>query len=155
MEETKQINEEALSPQTPNVEEAQALTELSAKIKKLESENQDLKEAKSKYYDSLLNGGSVEVVEPQVRSSEEIRKEMAKTGSDNTNLRNAELSVELDLAVRRETGESSYLPKGHDISPTVQERDVADRTLETLQSCIDEANGDPNEFNLALKRRKL
>lgn len=162
----EQNHEQALPPKTNSdeVKEAQAIIELKAERDALKKENESLKDAKAQYYDKLLNDNDppAEDNDPtkQFRSSEEIRKEMAETSSQNTNLRNAELSVELDEAVRRETGASSYLPHGHDekgvpYSPTQDEIVRADRAHDMLVECIKEANGDPAEFNLALKRRKL
>lgn len=165
--EAKQENEKGKEGNPYNAE-ADALNQLKKENDKLKSENDSLREAKAKYYDKVLNGGKVEANEVKHRTSEEIRKEWNRTASTNNNLKNALLSVELDDAVIRETGESSYLPKavdekGSPITSTYDERDRAERTSQTLKECLDEAGanldtysgGDPVAFNVAMAKRKL
>lgn len=160
--------EKAKKGENPELAEAEALKKLKEENERLTKENADMKEAKSKYWDSVLNGGKKGEEKPKYRNSEEIRKEMIENSSKNTNLRNWQLSIELDEAVRRETGASSYLPKGVDENgdpfvPTVQEEENADRVNETIKECLQEAGtdmdtftgGDPQLFNMALKKRKL
>lgn len=141
-------------PNTDLLDEAQALSEMSKKMSTLEAQNAELLAAKKKYYDSILNGQTVEEVAPY-RTRDEIRKELfGIEDKDNmSNLKYATLAVELDDACIRETGESCFLPKGKGVTPTVDERDVAVRMNSVLKECIEEANGDPQIFDQALARR--
>lgn len=139
---------------TDLLSEAQALNEMSMKVRNLEAQNAELMAAKKKYYDSVLNGQTVEEVAPY-RTRDEIRKDLfGREEKDNmSNLEYAELAVELDDACIRETGESCFLPKGKGVTPTVDEKDVALRMNSVLKECIEEADGDPEVFDQALKRR--
>lgn len=148
-------NEEALPVQgTDSLEEAQALNEMSKKVKTLEAQNAELMAAKKRYYDSILNGSTVEENAPKTRSKNEIRKELfVDRKEDLSNLEYAKLVVELDEACIREDGESCFLPKGKDVEPTADERQTAERFRECLVDCIEEAEGDEELFNQALARR--
>lgn len=155
MEEKNLTNEQGLAASAADlVEEASALNEMSNKVRNLEAQNAELMAAKKKYYDTILNGGTVEEVAPY-RTRDEIRKELFSIeDKDNmTNLDYAKLAVELDDACIREQGESCFLPKGKGVTPTVDERDVAVRMNAVLKECIEEADGDPHIFDQALQRR--
>ena len=148
--------------------EVEALKKLKEENEKLKAQNKSLEEAKSKAYDKILNGGKIVDNEPKTRSSKEIRDEMQKTCTKNSNLRNWQLSYELDEAVRREEGQSSYVPKGVDENgqpfvPTQDELANAEAVHDTIKECLEEAGtdmstltgGDPALFNMALKKRRL
>lgn len=160
--------EKAKKGENPELAEAEALKKLKEENERLTKENADMKEAKKEYWDTVLNGGKKGEEKPKYRKSEEIREEMRKDCTKNTNLRNWQLSIELDEAVKRETGSSSYLPKGVDENgtpfvPTVQEEENAERINEVMKECLQEAGtdmetftgGDAELFNMALKKRKL
>lgn len=163
----KQTNEKGKEG-NPYSAEADALNQLKKENDDLKSENDSLKEAKAKYYDQVLNGGKVKTNEVKHRTSNEIRAAWSKSASTNNNLQNALLSVELDDAIIRETGDSSYLPKAVDekgapITPTYDEKDRAERTAKVLKECLKEAGadletysgGDPVAFNVAMAKRRL
>lgn len=150
MEEQK-TNEQALNQQEPSdaLAEAQALTEMSSKVRNLEAENAELKAAKKKYYDAVLNGNTLEDNGPKERTVKEIRKDLF--GRDNkddmTNLEYATLAVELDDACIRETGESCFIPKGKNVEVSYDETITATKMKKALQDSIEAADGDPNAFN--------
>lgn len=154
MEKQEQINEIAITQTTTDlVEEAQALNEMSNKVKTLEAQNAELMAAKKKYYDSILNGQTVEEVAPY-RTRDEIRKDLfSKDKQEMSNLEYAKLTVELDDACIREDGESCFLPKGRNVTVTSDERNTAERFHNCLVDCIEEADGDEEVFNQALARR--
>ena len=179
-EEQKKL-EEANKGKNPELSEAEALKKLKEENDKLKSRNSQLEAAKKEYYDALLNDGELKEKDskPKYRSSSEIREEWKKTASNNTNLRNAQLSVEYDEAITREAPKSeravgmSYLPKGVDekgnvIIPTPDEKDRAKRTHDFLKACIMQSStedkpvdeetltgGDPKLFNMALAGKGL
>lgn len=149
------ITEGSISPS----DEAQAFMEMSNRVKSLEAENKSLQKAKRDYYDAILNGQTLsEASGPKKRSVDEIRKDlMTNIDKGCTNLKYAELSLELDDAVIEETGESCFLPKGHDqhgnpIRPTMDEYATAQRFHEVLQDCVETADGDPEVFNVEFAR---
>lgn len=146
------------SSNNPELEQAQALTELQNQVVELKKQNKDLQEAKSKFYDSILNGATqVQVAEPRHRSVKEIREDMVKGFQNNiTNLDYCKLAVELDDTVRAEAEkhgkiDSAFLPKGSDVQPSVDEYATADKMNSVLKECIQLANGDADRFNLELK----
>lgn len=154
----KQKNEQTLIPeQVANdpVKEAQVVNELSQKIKNLEAENEKYKEAQKKYYDGLINGQTSNENVQKVRSKDEIRADISKElkSGKPLNLNLAKLYVELDENVRANEGESGFTPKGRNAIPTADEKLTAERLHDCLETCIEEANGDPEAFNIALEKR--
>lgn len=124
------------------VGEAGALKDMSDKLKSLEAQNAELLAAKKKYYDAMLNGAEVKEEVPY-RSRDEIRKDLFGRDMDSISSRDyAKLVVELDDACIREQGESCFLPKGKNISPTVDERDVAKRMHDSLEYCVSNSEND-------------
>lgn len=161
MDETKNLNSETVpqSSSNPELDQARTLTELKNQITNLENENKNLQEAKSKYYDAVLNGTSSPVAEKKHRSIGEIRGDLIKSlDHDVTNLDYCTLAVELDNAVREDAEkhnkmDSVFLPHGKDIQPTVDEYNTATKINSVLQDCIDKADGDPERFNMELSSR--
>lgn len=146
----EQNNEQALDkPATDLVGEAQALNEMSGKIKALESQNAELMAAKKKYYDAVLNGNTLDENAQKERTAEEIRKDLfgRKEKDSMTNLEYAELTLELDNACIKETGESCFIPKGKNVQPTYEEVAAATKMHKALEESIEAADGDPAAFN--------
>lgn len=148
----------AQSSINPEIEQARTLAELKNKVTVLENENKNLQEAKSKYYDQILNGGSADpIVEQKHRPIKEIRDDMIKGfENDITNLDYCKLAVELDDAIREDANDrgkvdSAFLPKGKDVQITVDEYNTADKMNKVLKECIEEADGNPDKFNMALE----
>lgn len=156
IDEEKLQNEQALNQQgTDLLAEAQALTEMRNRNASLEAQNAELLAAKKKYYDAILNGQTAEDNGPKERTRNEIRKDLfGKDGKENmSNLEYAKLVVELDDACIRETGESCFLPKGRNVTPTAEEILTAEKVHNCLADCIEKADGDAVVFNQELERR--
>lgn len=151
MNEDKVLNNETAITQATGsdaVAEAQALTEMSNKVRTLEAQNAELMAAKKKYYDNLLNGNSAEEVAPD-RTVKDIRNDLWHSGKELDSMSNREyasLVLELDNACIKETGESCFLPKGKNINATADERDVAERMHDALDYCVSNSSND-FEFN--------
>lgn len=172
-EEKKALEEEEAKKKNPHLNEAEIVAKLKEENEKLKKDNESLNEAKKAYYDKVLNGGEAKKSDVKFRTSDEIKKEIIEVASKSSNLRNVQLRIEFDEAIKRETGESSFLPHGKepdqrtgkyiDIVPTADERDLAERTSSVLKECLEEAGtdmktftgGDPVKFNAALMARKL
>lgn len=155
--EEKKISEPATpSPSVPDpVGEAQALSEMRSKVDSLEAENKSLLEAKRKYYDAILNRAEPGSAEPVAhRSVSEIRDDLIKRSNDEiSNLDYARLVLEMDSALLDDGKDSCFLPHGKGVSPTSDEYETAEKFHRILQECVDEADGDPTAFNMALKKR--
>lgn len=142
----------------PETAEAQALSELKKQVDVLTKKNNELQEAKSKYYDAVLNGvNPVESAQPAHRAVQEIRDDMIKGFENNiTNLDYCKLAVELDDAVREDAEkrgkrDSAFLPHGEKVQVTVDEYNTAEKMNSVLKECIAAAGDDPTRFNLELK----
>lgn len=141
----------------PEIDEAQALSELKAQISELKAQNANLQEAKAKYYDTVLNGQTpTQSVEPEHRAVKDIRDDLIKGMEKGiTNLDYCTLALELDDAVREDAAkrnhrDSVFLPKGRQVQITVDEYATADKMHDVLKECIDNAKGDPDRFNAEL-----
>lgn len=157
---TTQNNESALpSVDNPELTEASTLAKLSNQVNELRKQNEQLQEAKSKYYDQILNGSTAQVAEKKTRSISEIREDLIKSlDHDVTNLDYCKLAVELDDAVRENAEkhnkqDSAFLPKGKQVDPTVDEYNTANKMNNILHECIDECGDDPEKFNMLLNSR--
>lgn len=152
------LSNETKTEETSETDTAKAIENLKAQVDSLSAQNADLLKAKAEYYDKVLNSNppSEDKAVPS-KSSKEIREDMIKAVSNGripTNLEYCTLLYELDNAVREETGESAFVPKGShvgDISPS--EYASADHISQVLGECIEGANGDPDTFNLLLSKR--
>lgn len=155
--EDKKTNEPATpSPSVPDpVGEAQALSEMRGKVDSLEAENKALLEAKRKYYDAVLNKADPDSAESlKHRPISEIRDELIRRSTDEiSNLDYAKLVLEMDSALLDDGKDSCFLPHGKGVNPTADEYATAEKFHRVLQECVDEADGDPVNFNMALKKR--
>lgn len=153
--EENQNNEQALDPQQNHaVEEAQALTEMKRRNSELEAENAQLQAAKKQYYDAVLNGQKAEPEVVKLRTRQEIVKDMREAIQKGgvTNIEYAKLAVELNEACIAETGESCFLPKGRNVSPTADEVALSEKFPDFLKECLEAADGDPDVFNNEVER---
>lgn len=142
----------------PETAEAQALSELRKQVDVLSKKNNQLQEAKSKYYDAVLNGvNPAENAQPEHRSIQDIRADLIKGFDANiTNLDYCKLAVELDDAVRADAAkrgkvDSAFLPHGEKVNVTVDEYNTAEKMNSVLKECIAAADNNPERFNLELK----
>lgn len=118
-----------------------------AKYRKLQDENKQL-------LDSLINGGQVSVEQPKEEVDiQALRNKLADTDHDMTNLEFAETALKLREAVMDEGGNDPFLPYGHNISPTAEDVEAADRVASVFKECIDYAQGDSQLFTQELMRR--
>lgn len=142
----------------PEVDSARALTELKTQVDNLQKQNSQLLQAKHDYYDAVLNGTNTpQAAEEKHRSMDEIRNDLRAFQANDvtpTNLEYCKLILELDNESRRTTGESVFIPKGHEVGTVKpEEYQVADNLNSILTDCINLADDDPTAFNIALSRR--
>lgn len=118
-----------------------------AKYRKLQDENKQL-------LDSLINGGQVSIEQPKEEVDiQALRNKLADTDHDMTNLEFAETALKLRDAVMGAGGNDPFLPYGHNISPTAEDVEAADRVASVFKECIDYAQGDSQLFTQELMRR--
>ena len=104
--------------------------------------------------EGIVNGGALPTdqnVEKTGRSINDIRKELfADDGK--SNLRYAELSLELREAIMDAGGEDPFLPVGEGVVIQQSDRESAQRVADGLKECIERADGDSAIFTNELQR---
>lgn len=104
--------------------------------------------------EGIVNGGTLPTdqnVEKTSRSINDIRKELfADDGK--SNLRYAELSLELREAIMDAGGEDPFLPIGEGVVIQQSDRESAQRVADGLKECIERADGDSAIFTNELQR---
>ena len=110
-----------------------------------------LKADNKKLIDALANGTQVEgVVEPKVSAVEKIqnlRKELF--GSESNSLNDLEMVSKM-LELRKEIidngGTDPFLPKGHKVRITDNDKECANRVARVLTECVEDAEGSNRRF---------
>ena len=110
-----------------------------------------LKADNKKLIDALANGTQVEgVVEPKVSAVEKInnlRKELF--GSENNSMNDLEMVSKM-LELRKEIidngGTDPFLPKGHKVRITDNDKECANRVARVLTECVEDAEGSNRRF---------
>lgn len=102
---------------------------------------------------ALVEGSTLDKpAEPeQKRSAADIRAELFG-GKDHSNLRYAELALELRDAVIAEGGIDPFVPQGKKIKATREDHESADFVADGLRHCIEYARGDSEVFTNELQR---
>lgn len=89
---------------------------------------------------------------PEGPTLEELNAELCKD-TERTNLDYVKLSLAQREAAIAAGKNDPYLPYGHNIQPTPDDIEKANRVAEELQKCVDEANGSSNTFTARLQDR--
>ena len=139
--------------------EAQAFNELKKKyeneITSLKDENSKLLDAKKKYYDKVLEVDPPSETPEDTRDTQSFNKSFFDNLENCNNLEYAKNMLAIQEARKREGKQSGFLPQSYE-RPTPTERELYDYdgVLEIcLKECVEEANGDPQLFELAWARR--
>lgn len=150
-------NEEINEPheEEQNIDYIAALNELRQKTvakeqyEKLKSENAQLLK-------SLLNGETIDMPdgssEPDIP---QLRKELFSGEASLSNLEYVAKSLELRDALIEAGQPDPFLPIGHEIAPTAEDKEAADRVARVMKECVEGADGDSNLFTSLLMRQTL
>lgn len=112
---------------------------------KLAKENKEL-------MDAIINGTQVEAPKNEETADiGAIRKEMFDKEMTNLDYITHALALREALIAKGEP--DPFLPEGNKISPTMDDVAAAERVADTLQYCVDIANGDPTAFTAALQSK--
>lgn len=141
-------------PEPSNVELAKALKELKENsvskedYEKVKKENQEL-------VAQIINGdggaGNGQPT-PEKVDIKALREELyGPKGSDLSNLDFWKKTLKLRGAVIEQEGYDPFLPHGSKIKPNEQDVERANAVAETVQKCIDEANGNSEVFTALLQ----
>ena len=114
-----------------------------------------LKEENKQLLNSLVNGEEIKGQEPEQKESiEELRSKLFGTKrKDLNNLDFVENALKLRNALMEDGQTDPFVPIGSKIKPTDEDFAKAKKVADTLQECVDYADGDPDVFTDELKRR--
>lgn len=107
-----------------------------------------------KLLDSVINGETVEKNEEQPRESVTDLRKSIFSGELN-NLDYAVKTLELRKQLMESGKGDPFLPVGHQISPTNEDIECANKVAQVIQECIDYAEGDAQVFTNELQRRTI
>ena len=114
-----------------------------------------LKEENKQLLNSLVNGEEIKGQEPEQKESiEELRSKLFGTKrKDLNNLDFVENALKLRNALMEAGQTDPFVPTGSKIKPADEDFAKAKKVADTLQECVDYADGDPDVFTDELKRR--
>lgn len=105
---------------------------------------------------SLVNGESIETAAPEETVGvEDLRKDLFSPDSDMNNLDYITKALQLREKLIECGDRDPFLPWGHNITPTDQDIEAAERTARIMQECVDYADGDSEVFTNELMRRTI
>lgn len=117
------------------------------------TEYQKLKDENKQLFESLKNNigddGSSDSDDQNI-SIDELRKSLFN--EDNDNLEFWKKSLMLRNRLIEEGQQDPFLPIGHNVVPTQEDVDAANRVAEGIEQCIKYAKGDPVVFTNELQR---
>lgn len=143
------------TPETPTVEEEYLSQIQHLKDTTVSREEYDkLRKEHSALLNSYVNGkeaANAEHAEPtEVRTSEDVRKELFQPTHELTDIEYVKSALELREKVLEETGVDCFVPTGN---ATAEDYAGAQETAQILQECLDKADGNNAQFMGALQSR--
>lgn len=113
-----------------------------------------LAEEHTKLLHEVIDGGTPTEVAPAApqKSITELRDDLFNS-EDLTNLDYCKKSLELRARIMEEGGVDPFLPQSHHYSITSSDVEIANKVAETLQECIDEADGNSEVFTALITSR--
>lgn len=127
------------------IEDLRANTVSKAEFDKLKAQN-------NKLLSALAKGETIAQPAPKV-DKDALRKALYSQGATLTNLEYVDKTLQLRKAIIDEGGVDPFLPNGTLIAPTQEDINAAKHLADTLQECVDYAEGDSSIFTNELQRR--
>lgn len=147
------MEDEIKTPENPEVDYIETINQLKQNTVAKDQYNK-LKEENQRLLKSIINGEEIDVTEHVGVDVNQLRKDLYSLDApEMTNLEFWEKTLALRNAIIESGADDPFLPKGHQITPTVKDYEVAERVAGTVQECIDRANGDPIAFTSYLQQR--
>lgn len=106
--------------------------------------------------DALSKGESITPASaeaPLVNRIDDLAKVLSNKANNLNNLDYAKASVQHRNLCIEKGLDDPYLPIGHMVTPTAQDREAAQRVADVLEECIEYADGDSQLFTNELMRR--
>lgn len=88
-------------------------------------------------------------------NASDLRKELYNPDNSLSNLEYVEKTLQLRKEIIKETGKDPFLPAGIKEKPSQADVDSAARVAEILQAAVDEADGDPEVFDIILSKKVI
>ena len=154
MENNQNVNETTEVVNGMETDYISVINELKANSVPLDKFNK-VKNENKRLLDSLVRGDSIsqEQVKPRP-SMDELRKDLYGAGSDSlSNLDYWTKTLELREQIMESGDEDPFVPQGHNIVATEEDRAAAQRVADVVKHCIDVADGDSLVFTNELQRR--
>lgn len=112
-----------------------------------------LKEENKRLLQSVLNGEQIEgAAESSTPDVATLRKELFSGEAELTNLSYVTKALELRDQLIADGKPDPFLPVGHNIAPTNEDIEAANRVAKVLKECVDYADGDSAIFTSELQR---
>jgi hypothetical protein len=151
-------------PDEPNVNveqmDAENYIDIVKKLKENTVSKEDyekLQEENKKLANTIANGLTVQLKEEQKKAEvdiNELRKNFLK--ENQSNLEYAENVLALRNALmEKNPDDDPFLPKGHNINATEQDKIDAQNVADVLEQCIELADGNSDAFTIALQNRMV
>ena len=130
------------------------INELKANSVPLDKFNK-VKDENKRLLDTLVRGDSISQDQVKPRESmESLRKSLYGSGSDSlSNLDYWTKTLELREQIIESGKEDPFVPQGHNVVATEEDRAAAQRVADVVKHCIDVADGDSLVFTNELQRR--
>ena len=112
-----------------------------------------LKDENAQLLKSLINGETIDMPDvPDEPDIAQLRKELFSGDASLSNLEYVTKALELRDALIGAGGPDPFLPVGHEIAPTAEDREAANRVARVMKECVEGADGDSNLFTSLLMR---
>lgn len=154
MENNKNVNETAETVNGMETDYITVINELRANSVSLDKFNK-VKDENKRLLDSLVRGDSIsqDILKPK-ESMDDLRKSLYGTGADSlSNLDYWTKTLELREQIMESGKEDPFVPQGHNVLATEEDRAAAQRVADVVKHCIDVADGDSLVFTNELQRR--
>lgn len=151
------MSEENKNPETEteDVDYVAAIQELKDKSVPKE-QYAKLKEENAKLLKSLINGETIEATEADSSPDiAQLRKDLFSGEGELTNLEYVSKALELRDALIEKGERDPFLPFGHNIAPTPQDIEAANRVAKVMKECVEAADGDSALFTSLLQRETM
>ena len=115
-----------------------------------------LKGENAKLLRSLINGDTIDMPDaPSEPDIHQLRKELFSGDASLSNLEYVKKALELRDALIEKGEPDPFLPIGHEIAPTAEDREAAARVAKVMKECVEGADGDSNLFTSLLMRETI
>ena len=112
-----------------------------------------LKEENSRLLKSLINGDTIEHTQaPTEPDVAQLRQELFAGEAQLTDLEYVSKVLALRDAIIENGDPDPFLPFGHHIAPTAEDREAAERVARVLGDCVEQADGDSAFFTSLVTR---